>query len=285
MFTVDWFDYLEEATAAIASNDEAHRVRQELLSHLEALVWDLQQEGWSEAQAPAEALRRLGDPQLLAQAFRALHADQPRFAWGWWAAAWLVLGVSAAGLWISLDFLIPATVAVLFLAIFFLGPQPSWQQWVSVGRQTFFTHWRLLAAGGVVGVIWGLKPWWPGSVHLLPQTASLATLGLGFGVTLWAVIGEWIQAHQGRDRWSPALSALVLGMTASLVGCGLGHAWYALWPHPMNWRQNWYPISWGHAMGIVMDVYTGMVFAGSATMAFLIRRWPHMAPVPGRVEN
>lgn len=285
MLTADWFDYLEEATAPIASNQEAHSVRQELLSHLEALAWDLQQEGWSEAQAPAEALRRLGDPQLLAQAFRESRSVSHRFAWGWWAAAWLVFAVSIAGLLISLDFLMPATVAVVFLAIFSLGPQPSWRQWVSVGRQTLFTHWRLLAAGGVVGAIWGLKPWWPGSVHLLPQPVSLGTLGLGFGMTLWAVIGEWTQAHRGRGRWSPGLSALVLGMTASLVGCALGHAWYVLWPHPMNWGQNWYPVSWGYGMGIVMDVYIGIVFAGSGIMAFLIRQWPQAATVPERVQN
>lgn len=285
MFTADWFDYLEEATAPIASNQEAHRVRQELLSHLEALAWDLQQEGWSEAQAPAEAVRRLGDAQLVARAFRAARAGRPRFAWGWWAAAWLVLAVSAVGLLSSLDFLIPATGAVLFLAIFYGGPQPSWQQWAAIGRQALASHWRLWVAGGVVGTIWGLKPWWPGSVHLLPQPASLAALGLGFVVTLWAVIGEGTRAHHGRGRWSPGLSALALGMTASLVGCALGHAWYALWPHPMNWRQNWYPVSWGHAMGIVMDVYTGIVFAGSAAMAFLIRLWPQAAPAPERVQD
>jgi hypothetical protein len=117
---------------------------------LEALAWDLQQEGWSEAQAPAEALRRLGDAQLLAQAFRESRANDHRFAWGWWAAAWTVLAWSAIGVLVSLDFLIPATVAVLFLAIFYLGPQPSWSQWVTVIRHTFGTHWRLFVAG-----LWG----------------------------------------------------------------------------------------------------------------------------------
>ncbi|PSR33834.1 MAG: hypothetical protein C7B46_08285 [Sulfobacillus benefaciens] len=285
MLTADWFDYLEEATATIASNQEARQVRQELLSHLESLAWDLQQEGWSEAQAPAEALRRLGDAQLLAQAFRESRSNDQRFAWGWWAAAWTVLALSAIGVVGSLEFLIPATVAVLFLAIFYFGPQPSWTQWVTVIRHTFLTHWRLFVAGGVVGAIWGLKPWWPGSVHLIPQRVSLGALGLGFAVTLWALIAEWRHARHGTGRWSPGLSALGLGMTASIVGCGLGHAWYALWPHPMNWRLNWYPVSWGHLMGLVMDVYTAIVFVGSSIMAFLIKLWPQAPAVPERVEE
>ena len=66
---VNRFEYVERATATIASNRRAAAVRRELLSHIDLKCADLVQGGAIPEEAERTALESLGDPILIAEAY------------------------------------------------------------------------------------------------------------------------------------------------------------------------------------------------------------------------
>lgn len=63
-------DYLQEVCSHLPSYVDRERVRADLGSHLEEVIYELEAEGMNEAKALKAALHRMGNPREVAQAYR-----------------------------------------------------------------------------------------------------------------------------------------------------------------------------------------------------------------------
>ncbi len=199
--------YLEQVTRGLWGRRAARLIRAELYSHLESCTEELIAAGWSSEDAEDEAQRRLGDPRLLAYAWRrTYYAPWLNAETGLGLALGLFTGsepwwMGVTGPWQSAIM----TGGILLLALIAFGMivrQLARRAWV--GAQ--FSAWSLvsafwLAAVGTSVLIGaghplppaGLTDWYgPGYIRHLIAAGSLLTgmSGLLFFSGQWALIRQ-----------------------------------------------------------------------------------------------
>ncbi len=122
------YDFLEAATASIASNSKASEVRRELYAHFLMKVEELVAEGMDSQQAEARALESLGDPREIADGYRPAFAVNPQsHPSRWYLLAALPLIMAAVATVNRSSYAIVWGVLSTALAGM-LAPGKAWQQ-------------------------------------------------------------------------------------------------------------------------------------------------------------
>ncbi len=243
------FEYVERATATIASNRRAAAVRRELLSHIDLACADLMAAGTPAEEAEREALAHLGDPILVADEYQT-----PR---RWWGAVppvyWLALPAALVSLWASVDLRL-AVIWYIAAAVVALAAVPG-----TTLRGRFAEAWAVLRerrdlvrAGAIAGAAAALATF--GQPPYLWATAlSLVEIVVPALVVLHRT---WQRAMDGREiDFLPASAAVAAGFAcAALPLFVVG-----------QWRLPWW--QWQGALQPVLTA--GMVWIPGLTLAVM----------------
>ncbi len=274
------FEYLERATHGIRSNADARKVRSELYAHLRFVSERQQAEGMPAEESIREAMRRLGDPDVLSRAFAAqMNGVFPRgIAQSALALGGIVAAIgSLADPWWLLGLLLTAAVYALLR----VTPEERRTPLLSLLR-LLRRHWLVGAALALAGFFIGSEPIWGAGVYSPWPFAAQATpaglLLLLFGV---AALGLDLYRRPAAAGGIVAVATSVFGSVSLASGFVLWHFypaapsqnvdWFASGPPPYSFTylvyQNviWHPVQ-----------FTAVCFLGSLVIAGLIgfsRSW------------
>lgn len=214
-----WDEYVEDATAAIASRQRARDVRGELRDHLESSVESLMAAGMERDKAEEEAMRRLGPVDLLARQFRRHYR-----AWAplWPAAAAIAGAVAAAtcfGLRETAGGALLAAWTLVWSALHARSFVAVWRQPWSLPRREALLS-RLQAARPFAGAGLVAAPCIVASTRLVGAIGPVAVL-LAAAVVAWAWLAALHMVGPGDEDiaypFGSGVSAVVVAAAGSLA--------------------------------------------------------------------
>ncbi len=246
------YDFVERATASIASNKRASQVRRELYSHLVMKEADLVAEGKSANEARDLAIAGMGDPALVADGYAAPRTSPLRVAGVLLAGVPLVAaGVLTAN---SPPYIMVLVLALLTVAVFY-APGDTLPERLQELAETFREGRLLALLGGIAGLAAAIAPGmnalfflfeiaapWLGVLYISWQRNRLAPRLTPYAMT-WIVAGSasitggviYALANAGRLPWWQWVDdfhavAAMTGLLLPISVMALGTGWNAvLW--------------------------------------------------------
>ncbi len=215
-WSVTQFEFLEQATRSLVSNQRAAEVRRELLAHLNMKVEDLIKDGVDPQNAHDLAMQSLGDPEEIARAYQSPVRSQ-RLGWRIWGAIPLLF---AAGMTLNNPIYALLWIIVVTVVAIMAEPGLSLNSRIS-GVVAGVTNGRLLVyAGAVAGLAAALGTLGPGG----PVSSAVVSI-VEFVLPLLVVLYVCWQGDRLRTQKTPyamvsivSAAFLVSGVTVFSIG-------------------------------------------------------------------
>lgn len=211
------FEFLEQATRSLVSNQRAAEVRRELLAHLNMKVEDLIKDGVDEDDAHELAMQSLGDPEEIARAYQSPVRSQ-RLGWRIWGAIPILFAVG-----MTLTNPIYALLWLIVVAVIAIMAEPG----LSLNARIFgvvsgVSNGRLLVySGAVAGVAAALGTLGPGG----PVSSAIVSM-VEFVLPLLMVLYVCWQGDRSRAAKTPYAMASVVSTSFLVTGVivfSIGH--------------------------------------------------------------